>query len=207
MQKYKLIDEDMQDDSSIKNVAKVAEAVEPSPLIRSENNEVWFYSEINQKSALKLIELLKTVEKNILTACVQYDIDAIPIKLYIHSPGGYVTSSFALASYIKNMKVPVHTIIDSWAASGATILSVSGAKRIARQNSYVMIHQLSGAMWGSFENMKDDFKNVKLMMADIINHYVKHTKIEEKELKKMLKRDIYFSAEKCLELGLIDEII
>ena len=95
MQKYKLIDEDMQDDSSIKNVAKVAEAVEPSPLIRSENNEVWFYSEINQKSALKLIELLKTVEKNILTACVQYDIDAIPIKLYIHSPGGYVTSSIS----------------------------------------------------------------------------------------------------------------
>lgn len=201
---YRIIEDEKSSDN-----AKVSTLPAPdvSKKLRRERNEIWFYDQIDEKTSFKLIELLKETEESLLYTSIIYDIPIIPIKLYIHSPGGYVTSSFSLSSYIKNMKVPVHTIIDNYAASGATVLSVSGAKRFARKNSYILIHQLNGMMWGTFENMKDDFANVKLMMNDIIKHYVEHTKIEEKQLKKMLKHDLYFSAEKCLELGLIDEII
>lgn len=198
--------EELEELDDNKKLKKVDDA-DGADRIKSEDNIIWFYSEIDTKTSLKLIHKLKEKEKNHLIFGITYDVAPPPIKLYIHSPGGLVTSSFSLANYIKNMKVPVHTIIDNYACSGATVLSVSGAKRFARKNSYIMIHQLNGVMWGSFEEMKDDYKNVKLMMDDIINHYVEHSKIEEKKLRKMLKHDLYFSAEKCLELGLIDEII
>ena len=45
------------------------------------------------------------------------------------------------------------------------------------------------------------------MMITIKNVYKKYTKVPLKELNTILKHDLLWDAEKCLEYGLIDEII
>ena len=45
------------------------------------------------------------------------------------------------------------------------------------------------------------------LMKKIKNIYREHTKIPKKEMDEILKHDIWWEAEKCLEYGLIDEII
>jgi ATP-dependent protease ClpP protease subunit len=55
--------------------------------------------------------------------------------------------------------------------------------------------------------MEDDMENSKMLMDKIKNIYKEHTKIPKKELDNILKHDIWWEAEKCLEYGLIDELI
>ena len=49
--------------------------------------------------------------------------------------------------------------------------------------------------------------NCDLFMSIIMDIYTEHTKIPKKKLNEILKRDLWFDAETCLEYGLIDEII
>ena len=71
----------------------------------------------------------------------------------------------------------------------------------------MLIHQISSAMWGKFEEMKDDMKNSELLMDTIIKIYEEHTRIPRSELENILKRDIWWDAKTCLDYGLVDEII
>ena len=49
--------------------------------------------------------------------------------------------------------------------------------------------------------------NCDRFMEMIIEVYEQHTKIPKKELNKVLKHDLWWDAKKCLEYGLVDEII
>ena len=49
--------------------------------------------------------------------------------------------------------------------------------------------------------------NNDLLMKTIKDIYVKYTKIPQKELAKMLKHDLWWTAKTRLKYGLIDEII
>ena len=71
----------------------------------------------------------------------------------------------------------------------------------------MLIHQLSGAMWGKFASMKDDMENSEMLMKKIKNIYKEHTTMPDDILEEILMRDIWWEAETCLKYGLIDEII
>ena len=62
-------------------------------------------------------------------------------------------------------------------------------------------------MWGKYSEMKDDMENSKMLMKKIKDIYRKYTKIPESKLDDILKHDLWWDAEKCLEYGLVDEII
>lgn len=105
------------------------------------------------------------------------------------------------------MKTPVYSYIEGMAASAATIISVVCDRRYIYKYSYMLIHQLSGGMWGKFQEMEDDFKSSKDLMNDIKNIYVAHTNLKKKELKDILKHDLWWNSKLCLENGLVDEVI
>ena len=44
------------------------------------------------------------------------------------------------------------------------------------------------------------------MMATIRDIYVKYTKISGSELDKLLKHDLWWKSDKCIEQGLVDKI-
>ena len=71
----------------------------------------------------------------------------------------------------------------------------------------MLIHQLSSGLWGKYEEMKDDMKNCDRLMDMIREVYLEHTNIPKKKLDGILKHDLWFDAEQCLEYGLVDEII
>ena len=71
----------------------------------------------------------------------------------------------------------------------------------------MLVHQLSGHMWGKYAEMKDNMLNSEMLMKKIRNIYRKHTMIPEDKLEEILKHDIWWDAEQCLEYGMIDEII
>ena len=65
------------------------------------------------------------------------------IHLYINSPGGYVTSGFAIYDCMKSLKSNVSTICTGFAASMGSIILSAGTKgkRFIQPHARVMIHQ------------------------------------------------------------------
>ena len=131
----------------------------------------------------------------------------VPIELHICSYGGSVFSGFAAVDYILNSQAPVHSYIDGCAASAATIMSVVADERYMHRHSFMLIHQLSSGMWGNYEALRDSMENCDTLMETIRAIYDKHANIPKKELNDILKRDLWFDAEKCLKYGLVDHII
>lgn len=182
-------------------------AVQGSGAVKSINNRIYYYAGVSHNSVLDLTEQVQTVTKKMQVLAVENEIEPPPITLHVGSYGGSVFAGFAGMDMIKSNPIPIHTVIDGAAASAATLLSVTGSKRLIRKNAYMLIHQLSSFMYGKFMEIKDQMQNLEKLMSTIKQTYVDHAKIPSDKLDEVLKHDWWLNAEECLKFGLVDEII
>ena len=175
--------------------------------VETSGSRIFFYSEVSRDSVLTLNKALRDLSVKQQNIGAVHEIPPPPIRLHMNSNGGSLLDGFAAVDYIRACKVPVHTVIDGAAASAATLMSVVGSKRYIHKHGFMLIHQLSGGLWGKYEDMIDDFKNSELFMNTLIQIYKEKTKIPDKTLKEMLKRDLWFDAKTCLKYGMVDEIL
>jgi len=171
------------------------------------DNTIMFYGDVNEKNAKQLNKSIRSLDKELQIFKLKFGCDSPPLKLFINSYGGSVFAGFSIMDTIKNCVTPVHTYIDGSAASAATLISVVAQKRYIFPNSFMLIHQLSSSMWGNYESMKDEMENLDLLMGKIKKIYKEHTTMNTRQITEILKKDKWFEAEKCLELGLVDEIV
>jgi len=131
------------------------------------------------------------------------------IQLIINSPGGYVTSGFAILDTINSISCPVSTVCSGLAASMASILLSAGEKgrRFILPNARVMIHQPSGGAGGSASD-------IEIQMAEIIKTKQIGAEILAKNcgqtVAKILKdfnRDWWMSADESVKYGIVDKKI
>ncbi len=177
-------------------------------VIDAVNNRIYYYGDISQEKSVRLIKLLQAKSEEMQIAQIKLSLEECPpIYLHINSYGGEVHASFGIVDNILACKAPVYTIVEGVAASGGTLMAMVGIKRYIRKHSHMLIHQLTGGHWGQWENIKDDYKNKELMMNQIYDFYEKYSKLKKTKIKSILKHDLYFSAEQCLEFGLVDFII
>ena len=184
-----------------------AQITSPDKHIAVHENKIYYYSNVNRESASELNKKIGELESKSLTLGNNLDIDPPTLKLLINSGGGSITAGISSMDTILRCKVPIHTYVDGFAASAATFISVVGEKRFISRNSYMLIHQLSGNFWGKYSEFEDEKQNLDLMMKTIKNVYKKYTKLPMKKLDEILKHDLMWDAETCLEYGLVDEIV
>jgi ATP-dependent Clp protease protease subunit len=194
----------MSDDEIDDGSSKIAKEV----VSTINTNQIYFYDDVTKTSIFNLNRQLDVVTKNLLITGINFNLKQLPpIELYVSSDGGELFSAFSAVDRIKYNQVPVHSYVEGLAASAATLLSVVAHRRFIRRNSFMLIHQVSGGLWGSFAAFKDEVQNLELLMAFIKKIYLEHTKFTEEELDNILKHDIYLNAEECLAKGLVDEIV
>ncbi len=170
-----------------------------------DGNHIYFNSDVTKKSIFDLCQALNSVSLDNIVTAQQFNIEPIPIYLHLNSNGGSVFAAFTAIDNIMSCKVPVYTVIEGASASAATIMSVVGKKRYIRPNSYMLIHELRSGCWGKMSDMEDEMENNKKIMRRIKKIYKAHTTIPPEEMKEILKHDMWWDAEKCLEMGLVDE--
>ena len=171
------------------------------------DNKIYFYTDINTESVLSLrIELDKLICSHLIFS-IKNDCSPIPIKLYINSLGGEVTNALIIVDLIKTSKVPIHTIIEGEAASAATLISVVGHKRFITKNSHMLIHQIRGGVWGKMTEFEDEMSNMKMFSKKLKKIYRENTNLSKEELNRILKKEIEWDSNTCLEYGLVDEIL
>ena len=131
------------------------------------------------------------------------------IQLIINSPGGYVTSGFAIYDTIKSISSPVSTVCAGLAASMGSILLSAGekGKRYVLPHARVMMHQPSGGAGGrasDIEIQMDEIIKTKKLGAKILSENCGQP-IEK--VMKDFNRDYWMSAEESVEYGIVDNIL
>lgn len=133
------------------------------------------------------------------------------ISLYINSPGGSVTSGFAIYDTMNYIKCDVSTICIGMAASMGAFLLSSGAKgkRVVLPNSEVMIHQplISGGLGGQQTDIMITAKNLEKTRERLEKIIAKNCDKTYEEVHIACERDNYMTAEEAVEFGLVDKII
>ena len=176
-------------------------------LVETSNNRIYFYSMVTRAKILKVNKAIQNINNQIQCRSVMFGSDSTPIRIHINSYGGSVFAGLSAVDYIKSSPAKVETIVEGCAASAASLMSVVGSHRVMHSNACILIHQLSGHMWGKFQEMKDDIENSEMLMNKIKKIYRDHCSIPEDVLENILKRDIWWDAETCLKYGLVDEIV
>lgn len=131
------------------------------------------------------------------------------IAIYINSPGGSITSLFAIYDTMRFIKCDVQTICMGQAASAAAVLLASGTKgkRLALPNSRVLLHQPSGGAEGQSVDIEIQAREI-LRMRDMLDAILaEQTGQSVERIRKDTDRDFILSADEALEYGLIDSII
>jgi len=131
------------------------------------------------------------------------------IQLYINSPGGSITSGFAIYDTMQYIKPDVSTICVGMCASMGAFLLAAGAqgKRYALPNSEVMIHQPLGGTQGQAADIKIHAERI-LKMRDKLNKILSERTGQDLErISKDTDRDNFMTADEAKEYGLIDEVI
>jgi ATP-dependent Clp protease protease subunit len=182
------------------------------PSVNVVGDHIYFYGGIDEKSAMELNRAIHAVSMKLAPTAfssMQEVGSPAPIWLHINSMGGEVFSSFAIADTIERVSTltPVITVIEGAAASGATIISTAGSKRLMRKNAFMLIHELSDINWGKYTELKDSMKSNDTIMKSIKEWYIERTKLPTDKIDEILSHDIWWNAKQCLKYGLVDQVI
>ena len=176
--------------------SKVKELIENKLL---EERKVFLWGMVDDESAKHVIERLMYLDS----------LGSDEIQLIINSPGGYVTSGFAIYDTMMQVKSPVATVCSGLAASIGSILLSAGAKgrRMIQPHARVMIHQPSGGAQGqasSIEIQAREIIKTKEIGARILSENC------NQPLEKVMNdfdRDYWMDAQESLAYGIVDQLL
>ena len=105
------------------------------------------------------------------------------IYVYINSPGGSITSLFAIYDTMKYIKPDVATVCMGLAASAGAVILAGGTpgKRYSLPHARIMLHQPAGGAEGTS-------KDIEQISVDT-------------------DRDFWMTAQEALEYGIVDEVL
>ena len=166
---------------------KIQDAID-SKLI--EERKVFLWGQVDDKSAKHVIDRLMYLDA----------LETKDIHLYINSPGGYVTSGFAIYDCMKSLKSDV--------SMGSIILSAGvKGKRFIQPHARVMIHQPSGGARGQASDIEitaQEIVKTKELSAQLLADNCGQ-KVEK--IMKDFNRDHWMGADESVEYGIVDKVL
>jgi ATP-dependent Clp protease protease subunit len=175
---------------------KVQEKIDAKLL---DERKVFLWGQVDDRSAKHVVDRLLYLDS----------LEEKDIHLFINSPGGYVTSGFAIYDCMLSLKSDVSTICTGYAASMGSILLSAGAKgkRFIQPHARVMIHQPSGGARGQASDIEitaQEILKTKELSAKILAENCGQ-KVEK--ILKDFNRDHWMDAKESVDYGIVDKVI
>lgn len=138
------------------------------------------------------------------------NINKDPITIFVNGPGGSVYAGLGIYDMMENVKksgIIIKTRGIGVAASMQSFLLSAGSpgERKVFSNCTIMIHQPSMGSYGQVTDVKISYEEGQRLKDKLTNLYIKHGAVTN--LGELIERDNWLTAEKALELGLIDDIL
>lgn len=154
-------------------------------------------------------EIDEFVSANICSHLQMLSSSKAPIYLYINSPGGCMSSGYAIVDQMLACRAPVYTIVRGLAYSMGAIIAAYGQKghRYSTPNSSLMLHSM--IVQSPPDQIEKQTAMVKYVQDDYnrkIANIIKRMKITSKQLKVMMRNTQWMSPKQAMKIGLIDGI-
>jgi ATP-dependent Clp protease, protease subunit len=130
------------------------------------------------------------------------------ITFFINSPGGMVSSGFAILDTMNLISSPVSTVCMGMAASMGSLLLSAGQKgeRYIFPLGEVMIHQPSvGLIEGSSSDLEIQAKQIVKTKDIAANILSKNCNQPKEQILKDIDRDYWMNAEESIKYGIVDK--
>jgi ATP-dependent protease ClpP protease subunit len=196
-QRMRLIDRLMNIDSEL--ATKIANVRLPWYTVRNavdaDTTEILIYEEIGFWGIAAdefVAELNKISTKN--------------IKLRLNSPGGGVFDSIAIYNALVAHDANVHVQVDALAASGASIIAMSGDTITMMVGSQMMIHDALGIEIGNAKAMREMAKFLDAQSNNIATVYAAKAGGDTKDWRALMLAETWLMAEEAVDAGLADEV-
>jgi len=134
-----------------------------------------------------------------------------PITVFVNSPGGSVTSGFAIYDMMRFVTPPVRVVCAGLCASIAVVILMGAdkANRLALPNTRLLIHQplIGGTVYGPASDLEITANELLKTRAKINALLAAETGQPLPRLEGDTQRDYWLTAEEAVEYGLIDRIV
>lgn len=175
--------------------------------ISRQRNHVYFWDQVTPANALKFSRLLREADEEQQVKLVRGELTDPVVYLHLNTPGGHLHEGFSMASVVEGCRSKTVAIVEGMVASAGTLPLVCSDERWMQKYSSVLIHQLRGGMWGTYENNEDEIKNMRQAMSTLRKIYRENTTMPKKEIDKILKRELELNGNNCIKYGIIHKLI
>jgi HK97 family phage major capsid protein/ATP-dependent Clp endopeptidase proteolytic subunit ClpP len=158
-------------------------------LIYEEIGESFFSEGIGAKQFAEDLKALGEVDK---------------IVLRINSPGGSVFEGLAIYNQLKGNRAEKEVHVDGIAASIASVIAMAGNTVIMPSNALMMVHDPSGLVVGTSEDMKKMAEALDKVKDSIITAYAAKTGMEKKDIGDLMSAETWMTAEEAVGWGFAD---
>lgn len=141
---------------------------------------------------------------------VMQDLDELvtarEITLRINSGGGSAFAGLAIFELVRSHGARIISRIDGVAASAASVIAMAGDKIIMGTGAMMMIHNPWMRAEGEAKDLRDAADLLDRASESLINVYQARTKKSREELRDMLAKTTWFTAQEAVAAGFADEI-
>jgi ATP-dependent Clp endopeptidase proteolytic subunit ClpP len=128
------------------------------------------------------------------------------IDLRLNSPGGSVFDAVAIYNALRRHLGEVTVWIDGIAASAASYIAMAGDTIVMPENAFLMIHDPSGLVMGTAEDMRSTAEALDKVKVSLIQGYATKSGKPDEEIAALMAAETWLDATEALDLGLIDRI-
>jgi ATP-dependent Clp protease protease subunit len=131
------------------------------------------------------------------------------VWLYINSPGGSITSLFAIYDTMHYIRPDVNTVCMGMAASAAAVILAGGApgKRFALPHARVMLHQPHGGASGQATDIEIQARLIVEMREQLNLILANHTGQTLEKVAADTERDYWMLADAAKDYGVVDQVL
>jgi len=173
------------------------------------------YSRLLKDRIILIGRPIDDVVANLVVAQLMYlaaDDPEKEIQIYVNSPGGSVSSGFAIYDTMQYVRAPISTVCIGRAASFGTVVLMAGAKgrRFSLPSSNIHMHQpLIGGrgLQGQASDLDIHAREI-IRIRGVLNELIaKHTGQPLERVERDTDRDYFLTPQEAVDYGLIDGII
>ncbi len=158
--------------------------------------DIYIYDEIGGSFGVQASELVEQIN----------GITAPEILVHINSPGGDLFDSVAIYNALTKNAAHVTVYVDSLAASGASIITMAGDKRVMMRGSQIMIHDALAVMIGNAADFRAMATFLDRQSDNIADIYTARAGGNAADWRAKMLAETWMFAGEAVEANLADEI-
>lgn len=129
------------------------------------------------------------------------------VTVRINSPGGIADEGVAIYNVLKRYSGGVDTVVDSLAASAASIIALAGEKRTTLKGSRWMLHRAMGIGIGNTDELRKMAEILDIYDSSIAEIYGEYMDGTPEDILSIMSAETWYNSQASLDAGLSTALV